>query len=174
MRLIFSTDDYLNAILSDDYGHKLYDISTSGLDYSETTIFRHGPRGCKDMMAIIKWNPHQARYTMISFWGTEFQADTLFAEQSTSSYLFTGPDGWPYVWHFKDTDCVLQLGGLQIAKYNKRKLSSSHPPHLEIGPYMENIWDHIVVTFLYAERLRRERYVNQKETNIHITNTMIW
>ncbi|KAG6330099.1 hypothetical protein ID866_8989, partial [Astraeus odoratus] len=146
MRLTFSTDDYLNAVLTDDYGRDLYTVSTSGFTYAETTITKHGFGGTTNVIAIIRWN---SQSTTIWFWGKEYSAGTLLTKQSPWSRQFTGPDGRLYAWHLKETKCVLKLTGTGswFAKYHKRDSGTrlkSHAPYLEIGSYVEYMWDHIV------------------------------
>ena len=56
MRLVFSASDYLNTDISDEDGHKLYTISTSGIIGAVTTIRKHRTLECSDVIGTITWN----------------------------------------------------------------------------------------------------------------------
>jgi len=75
---------------------------------------------------------------------------------------FVGPDRKTYKWKMESTYCWMKAAGTNaelVRVYQKnigiRKLS--HPAYLDVSPKVVPILDHIILTFVYVEWLRRER-----------------
>ncbi|KAI6109087.1 hypothetical protein EDD16DRAFT_1710556 [Pisolithus croceorrhizus] len=162
MRLTFSTNNYLNSVLSNDQGQQLYTISTSGCFNSKTTITKHGQCGDDDIIGVITWHTFEDTTLWLKATGSEVAAKSLLQSKLFSSNrTFTAPDGKTYVWNIRKTNCTLKVKGtnLQLVKYHKRNMgimSPSHPPYLEISPSVYHILDVLLVTFIYAEKMSKK------------------
>ncbi|KAI6140338.1 hypothetical protein BKA82DRAFT_4398446 [Pisolithus tinctorius] len=164
MRLVFSTNDYLNTIIRDQRGHQLYSISSPGLFHSKTTITKHGPHNDGgDVIGIITWHMFRNPKIWLKATGVEVSGNSLLKTKwFSSSRIFTGPDGKTYRWSLRSTNCTLKEEGsdLELAKYHQRNLgimSPSHAPYLEVSPSVSHMLDYVVITFIYAEKLSQDK-----------------
>ncbi|KAI6111325.1 hypothetical protein F5141DRAFT_1063631 [Pisolithus sp. B1] len=140
MCLTFSTNNYLNSILSNDQGQQLYTISTSGCFNSKTTITKHGQNGDDDIIGVITWHM--------------FEDTTLWLKATSSENDWTGVE------HSQLLTLKVQGTNLQLVKYHKCNMgimSPSHPPYLEISPLVYHILDLVLVTFIYAEKMSKKK-----------------
>ncbi|KIJ59423.1 hypothetical protein HYDPIDRAFT_44011 [Hydnomerulius pinastri MD-312] len=163
MRLIFSDSYFKNTDLSDEEGHKLYTISTPQGRKQVTTIskYRKG-KSTPQVMAVIEW--HRLKKTLIRFRGREVEADTMLYKRPWSwGRYFAGPDGHTYKWKVGFRYCWLKVEAkhtrVPLVKYHKRNLGirkPSHPPYLDVSSAVTHMMDHIVVTYIYMERLRQD------------------
>ncbi|KAI6156367.1 hypothetical protein EDD17DRAFT_1626908 [Pisolithus thermaeus] len=131
MCLTFSTNNYLNSILSNDQGQQLYTISTSGCFNSKTTITKHGQNGDDDIIGVITWHMFEDTTLWLKATSSEVAVKSLLQSKLFSS----SPDSKTYVWNIWKTN--LQGTNLQLVKYHKCNMgimSPLHPPYLEISP----------------------------------------
>ncbi|KAI6156350.1 hypothetical protein EDD17DRAFT_1051861 [Pisolithus thermaeus] len=161
MRLSFSTNDYLNTVIRDERGRRLYSISSAGL-HSKITIIKHGPQGDDDVIGIITWRLFRGARIWLKATGVEVAGNSLLKPKWFSSRTFTGPDGKTYSWNLQSTNCRLkeERSGVELAKYHKRNrgiMSPSHAPYLEVSPSLSHMLDYVVVTFVYAEKLSLDK-----------------
>ncbi|KAF9230009.1 hypothetical protein BU15DRAFT_57559 [Melanogaster broomeanus] len=164
MRLTFSTSNYRNADLSDEWGHVLYNIHTPSR-FGKTTIKKcHG--GVFDgssVVAVIDW--HTFRSDKIHFGEQVVKADELLKRRWLSSDRHcVGPDGRAYKWKLRSSsrNCLqAENSPVELAKYHKRNfgiMTPSHPPHLEISPSVTHMLDYIITTFVYVENLSEQQH----------------
>lgn len=48
-----------------------------------------------------------------------------------------------------------------LVRFHKKNLGIKkqlHPPYLEVSPKVTRILDHVILTYVYVESLRQERY----------------
>ncbi|KAL4065108.1 hypothetical protein J3A83DRAFT_4375596 [Scleroderma citrinum] len=153
MHLIFSTNNYLNTVISDEYRHKLYTVSTSGVFGSKTTVKRHGRLGGSHVIGTIKWHTFRNTKIWLRAANSEVAAKSLLRSKLfSSSRVFTGPDVGPQL--------KAEGSSTRLVKYHKRNLgilSPSHAPYLEVSHSVSHMLDYVVVTFIYAEKLSKKR-----------------
>ncbi|KAH7882509.1 hypothetical protein F5I97DRAFT_1905650 [Phlebopus sp. FC_14] len=171
MRLTFSSTDYRNSRLSDDYGHVLYTIETPSSWSKKTTISKHSTWRSfgvsSEVVAVIDW--HWIRSPTIHFRGQAVSAKTMFTRRFwTSNRSFVASDGQTYKWKIKSTNCSLRAekSSTELAKYHKRNfgiMKASHPPYLEVSPSILHILDDIVTSFVYVEKVSRDEQKRRRE-----------
>ncbi|KAF9228914.1 hypothetical protein BS17DRAFT_805624 [Gyrodon lividus] len=166
MRLTYSTSNYLNTDISDEQGHKLYTISTPHGVNQVTTITKYHWTGqnknsVPETMGVIEW--HMLKKTLIRFNGRAVEADTMLVKRSwNTGRYFIGPDERSYKWKLGATYCWLKPAesDFELARFHKKNLGimkESHPPYLDVSSRAVHMMDHIVLTYVYAEKLRRDQ-----------------
>ncbi|TFK24618.1 hypothetical protein FA15DRAFT_687387 [Coprinopsis marcescibilis] len=105
----------------------------------------------------------------ITFQNTTKRVDSFFRKGKMnwkghgSDRMFTAPDGKEYRWVLGSLKSELFLNDeakTPVAKYHLKHygiIKDVRPASLEIFPSGEHIVDHIIVTFVYLEKLRKER-----------------
>jgi len=171
MRLVFSTSDYTNSDISDEQGRILYSVLTPRAPKRTTTITKYrwsGPNNVSETMATVEW--HQLKGTLIRFNGNEVKADAMLAKRrwNTGRY-FVGPDKRSYKWKLESTHCWMKLAesDVALARFHKKNFGirkQSHPPYLDVSPKVVSMLDHVILTYVYVESLRRERLGHQSDT----------
>ncbi|KAF9224525.1 hypothetical protein BS17DRAFT_702744 [Gyrodon lividus] len=160
MRLIFSKSYYKNTDISDEEGNKLYSISTPRGWKQVTTVTKyHKGKRKPEIMGIIEW--HRLKKTLIRFRGREVEADTMVYKRSWScrGRYFRGPDGRTYKWKLGFRYCWTKHSRTRLVKFHKRNLGirkPSHPPYLEVSSEVTQMLDHIIMTYIYVERIRQD------------------
>jgi len=85
-----------------------------------------------------------------------------------TSYSFRGLDGSSYHWNLGvlgTSSPVLTLGDENhtvVAKHHSGELFGQRKPSIEIFPLGEQNLDHVIMTFLYVEKRRRDRLYDPK------------
>ena len=54
-----------------------------------------------------------------------------------------------------------------LARFHKKNFGirkQSHPPYLDVSPKVVPMLDHVILTYVYVESLRRERLGHQSDT----------
>ncbi|KAL4259833.1 protein of unknown function DUF6593 [Pleurotus pulmonarius] len=168
MKLSFTTgDDPRNNILQED-GRTVYKIVTPwAMIGRNTTISKIGDDGSTRTVAEIEW--HSIASSILKFGGEEVSTSDYFRSTMlsgiiNSNRIFTAPNGREYKWRFSqssksklytndDSDTlVASFHGSSIGI-----LSSPRDAYLEIFSEGRHIKDAIVMTFVYVEKLRRDR-----------------
>ncbi|KAF4585282.1 hypothetical protein EYR40_002119 [Pleurotus pulmonarius] len=166
--LSFTTgEDPRNNILQED-GRTVYKIVTPwAMIGRNTTISKIGDDGSTRTVAEIEW--HSIASSILKFGGEEVSTSDYFRSTMlsgiiNSNRIFTAPNGREYKWRFSqssksklytndDSDTlVASFHGSSIGI-----LSSPRDAYLEIFSEGRHIKDAIVMTFVYVEKLRRDR-----------------
>ncbi|KIK93043.1 hypothetical protein PAXRUDRAFT_829396 [Paxillus rubicundulus Ve08.2h10] len=164
MRLTYSTPNYLNTDISNAQGHKLYTVSTPRSAKQITTITKYrwsGNNSVEETMGVIEW--HKLKKTIIRFNGKELEADAMLEKRSwENGRYFTGPDKRSYKWKLGATYCWLKAAesDVELARFHQKNLGirkESHPPYLDVSSKVVHMMDHIIITYLYVEKLRQEQ-----------------
>ncbi|KAJ4471132.1 hypothetical protein C8J55DRAFT_435669 [Lentinula edodes] len=84
--------------------------------------------------------------------------------------IFTGPDGKEYKWvlGFYTPELILNDGSnTPVARFHRRKfiLWNTPPGYLEILPSGVDMIDTILITFIYIEKLRKDKERSVSKTN---------
>ncbi|TFK34265.1 hypothetical protein BDQ12DRAFT_613813, partial [Crucibulum laeve] len=103
----------------------------------------------------------------IRYQGQEVETSAFFRKSGFGWHgrhrIFTGPDGKEYKWKLgiRVPELVVNDGTkTPVARFHRQRLgilSKARPASLEIFPAGEHIADVIVVTFVYIEKLRKDR-----------------
>ncbi|KAL4075261.1 hypothetical protein V8B97DRAFT_1915875 [Scleroderma yunnanense] len=171
MHLIFSTNNYLNTVISDEYRHKLYTVSTSGVFGSKTTVKRHGRLGGSHVIGTIKWHTFRNTKIWLRAANSEVAAKSLLRSKLFSSMSHRSQHPQDKLFGMIDSLDSLALltvgpqlkaegSSTRLVKYHKRNLgilSPSHAPYLEVSHSVSHMLDYVVVTFIYAEKLSKKR-----------------
>ncbi|KAF9228913.1 hypothetical protein BS17DRAFT_772705 [Gyrodon lividus] len=177
MRLTYSTSDYLNTDVSDERSHKLYTISTPRGIKQVTTITKYrwsGQNSVADSetMGVIEW--HKLKKTLIRFNGREVEADAMLEKRpwNTGRY-FVGPDKRSYKWKIGATYCWLKPADsdFELARFHKKNLGimkESHPPYINVSSRAVHMMDHIILTYVYAEKLRQDRGGQRNRSQMNV------
>jgi len=171
MHLVFSASDYTNSDISDERGHVLYSVSTPRASKRTTTITKYrwsGPSSVPETMATIEW--HELKGTLIRFNGDEIKADILLGKRRWSNgRYFVGPDKRCYKWKIESAYCWMKLAesGVPLARFHRKNFGirkQSHPPYLDVSLEVVRMLDHVILTYVYVESLRRERLGHISDT----------
>ncbi|KAJ3886205.1 hypothetical protein GG344DRAFT_81940 [Lentinula edodes] len=113
--------------------------------------------------------------SMITFGkGPEQKADQYFQKESWGFWgrhrVFTGPDRKEYKWvlGFYTPELILNDGSnTPVARFHRRKfiLWNTPPGYLEILPSGVDMIDTILITFIYIEKLRKDKERSVSKTN---------
>ncbi|KAF8162640.1 hypothetical protein B0H34DRAFT_649917 [Crassisporium funariophilum] len=123
-------------------------------------------------LAEIEYHSFRDYNSRIRYAGQDVAVSEFFTKKGWSCYgryavvlnrVFKGPDGKEYTWHLSSSVCKLVTNDAlknPIASYHTKSLgflSKARAASLEIFPAGEHMIDLILITFIYVERLRRER-----------------
>ncbi|KAK7040359.1 hypothetical protein VNI00_009829 [Paramarasmius palmivorus] len=173
--------NYLNATYSDDTGRAIYKVKTpSPFVTGSTTISKVLPADLgipqrnleaagKERFASlgrIDWRTFSSSTIHI----LDQQMDTrhFFYSEGWSgklldrNYIFTAPDGSEYKWDLGSSSSTLTLNDgskTPIAKFHQSNMgiiTKKRRGVLEIFPLGEHMVDHILITFIYVEKIRRD------------------
>ncbi|TFK34267.1 hypothetical protein BDQ12DRAFT_763694 [Crucibulum laeve] len=111
---------------------------------------------------------HNIQSSRIRYQGQDVEASVFFRKSGFGWYgrhrIFTAPDGKEYKWKLgmKAPELVMNDGSkTPIARCHRKKFGilskAACPASLEIFPAGKHIADVIVVTFVYIEKLRKDR-----------------
>ncbi|KAF9232045.1 hypothetical protein BU15DRAFT_81673 [Melanogaster broomeanus] len=133
-----------------------------------TTVTKYrwsGEHSVAETMGVIEW--HKVKNTLIRFNGRELEADVMLKKRawSTGRY-FEGPDKRFYKWKLGPGYCWLKPAdsNAELAKFHKKTLrlgmlKQSQPPFIDarVSTSATHMMDHIIVTYVYAEKVRHDR-----------------
>ncbi|TFK24651.1 hypothetical protein FA15DRAFT_669378 [Coprinopsis marcescibilis] len=111
---------------------------------------------------------HLLSSSKITIGTNNYTSSTLFRRSGInllglgSDRVFTGPDGREYRWVMRQRKSELYLGdgNTLVAKYHfshSGLIKEARPSSLEITAQGEHMIDWIIVTFVYIEKLRKDR-----------------
>ncbi|KAJ7142142.1 hypothetical protein C8R43DRAFT_582603 [Mycena crocata] len=181
MRLVLTTGSPANAIYTDATGAPRYKVNTPfKLSHRTTAISRaiegEIPRrnSWSDnvdeeqrfaSLAHINWRVFES--SVIRFRGSELATRDLFRKDGWGCYgrhrIFTALDGREYKWILGAYTSQLKVNDdteTVVARYRPKKLGLFSKPRkasLEILPPFEHLMDEILVTFVYIERVRKQK-----------------
>ncbi|KAG7086350.1 hypothetical protein E1B28_002311 [Marasmius oreades] len=148
----------------------------SGVATSSSTSLGVGPSSSSgsprifEYLAQIDWRLFSSSKFRLGD-GQEIEAKAFFRKQGWGPYgrhrVFTAKDGREYKWYLRYWHSELALNNEEktpVAKFNRRSIHkslfgkpSSGSAYLEIFPAGEHMVDEIFVTFIYIEKLRKEK-----------------
>lgn len=179
MRLILSSEGVRNTTMTNENGQVLYKTSTPlRFGVRTTTLYKVVPNADPDDMrdhleAIgeIEWNLMGP--SVFRLHGQKMTTDTFIPRHGIRGRkrTFTGPDSLPYRWdmdfkivRLSRDDATRQ----ELARSHRRSLGVIGPrrdPSLDVDPSLMHMLDMIVLTFIYVEKLRRDKEKRAKRSN---------
>ncbi|PBK89659.1 hypothetical protein ARMGADRAFT_970088 [Armillaria gallica] len=175
MNLYQTSSGLLNNSYANESGQVIYKVSTPNkFSNCVTTVSRIKARSeevdFKDRFAplgYIDWKVFAS--SVLRYNGTEVKATEYLKKQGWGWYgrhrVFKGPDGKEYKWILGASVSKLVLNDgseTLIAKFHIRKYgvfnaAKARPAYLEILPEGEHMVDVIFFTFVYIEKIRKEK-----------------
>ncbi|KAF8838893.1 hypothetical protein BDN67DRAFT_933052 [Paxillus ammoniavirescens] len=172
MQLTLSSESVRNAVMTNESGQVLYQTShpfkLKGM--GTTTIQKIRPNtDPMDMhddfgvMGEIEWRLFGSSTFRIN--GQEMQSNDFLPRHGITGRkrTFTGPDGRPYRWDMLFNVVVLsrdEESRTEVARYHRGSLGIIGPkkkPCLDVHPDVMHMLDLIVLTFVYVEKLRKDK-----------------
>ncbi|RDB19297.1 hypothetical protein Hypma_013597 [Hypsizygus marmoreus] len=125
----------------------------------------------RDRFALLAQIEHKTvTSSIMRFGGDEVETKTYFKKKGWGWYgrnrVFTAPDGREYKWLLKmfTSELILydphEKTKTHVAKFHPRSLGiirKAHPAYLEIFPAGEHMVETILITFIYIEKLRKDK-----------------
>ncbi|KAG7086972.1 hypothetical protein E1B28_002888 [Marasmius oreades] len=130
--------------------------SSSSLGSSSPRIFEY--------LAQIDWRVFASSKFRLGD-GAEIEAKAFFRKEGWGPYgrhrVFTAKDGREYKWYLRlwySELAVNNEGKTPVAKFNHKSIRGKRPSgYLEIFPAGEHMVDELFTTFIYIEKLRKEK-----------------
>jgi len=174
MRFALSGTSPLNSIYTNESGKAIYKVSTPRVLTGHTTTVSRilpsdllgGDDGLEERFGHLATIKHLVGRSIINYGGEEIKTGDHFKKVGTlwRDKSCTGPDGKAYKWRIRrhwGCEFVCDDGEEAVlAKFLDKTLGiigPACPASLEIFPAGEEIMDYIFVTFLYVEKVRRDR-----------------
>lgn len=159
--LTLSTEDVRETVITgtNEQGQILYRTNTPfGLFNRTTTIQKR-----REVIAEIEWRSWSS--SKLRFNGTEVETQNFIPARGylRRKYVFTGPDDRSYRWDLHRNVVVLSRNEklqTEVTRYHRATLGivgRERKATLEVSPRVAHMMDTITTTFIYVEKLRRER-----------------
>ncbi|KAF8123573.1 hypothetical protein EV363DRAFT_1493069 [Boletus edulis] len=182
MQLTLSSESIRNAVFTNESGQVLYKTTHPyHIVMAKTTIYKIKPnddpmdmRDQFDVIGEIKW--HAKGSPTFRLDGQEMQFSEFLRPHGIlgRKHTFTGPDGCPYRWDMPSETVVVRMpthsyflqlsrddkSRAKLVRYHKGSLGIIGPkrkPRLDVDPAVEHMLDLIVLTFVYVEKVRRDK-----------------
>lgn len=168
MHLYLSSREPWNATYINEEGQAIYKTSTPWTSLGKRVIIDKialNPSNVelKDHLAEVQYNLLTS--SRIKYGGEDLSTSRYFKktegqEALGSGRIFTAPDGKKYIWKMGIRVPELVMGDgsdRRVASYHRRRFNDPRPTSLEILPEGEHMVDLILVTFVYVEKLRKNR-----------------
>ncbi|KAG2365613.1 hypothetical protein BDR07DRAFT_1398170 [Suillus spraguei] len=170
--LTLSSEHVCDTVITNEQGRVLYKTDTPFklLGAQTTTIQKIKPNGDHyhmldqfDVLGEIEW--HTFTSSKFRTGGTEVETKHFIPEKGLlgRKRVFTGPDGRPYRWDLETTVVVLSRDDgsrMEVARFHRATLGvigKKRKAMLEVSPEVAHMMDTVIMTFIYVEKLRRDR-----------------
>ncbi|KAH7911072.1 hypothetical protein BJ138DRAFT_1151493 [Hygrophoropsis aurantiaca] len=157
-----------NTILTNESGQAVYTTNTPGkMGSRTTTLSKIKPSEKKGEMrddfetiAEIEW--HFFASSIFRMNGKELRTKEFIPSGGLQGRrrTFTGPDGKSYKWVLNFTSVTLELAdGSQtnLASFQRISTFGGSGAVLEVSPLVSHMLDLVILTFIYVEKLRRDK-----------------
>ncbi|KAI5989989.1 hypothetical protein EDD15DRAFT_2198335 [Pisolithus albus] len=178
MHLTLSSEGVRNTTMTNENGQVLYKTSTPHRFGTRTTTLHKvepntDPDDMRDHLEAIgeiEWNLMGP--SVMRLYGQEMMTNSFIPSHGVTGRkrTFTGPDGLPYrFWlgigtQLSRNDATSQ----ELARSHTRSLGITGPrrdPFLDIDPSLMHMLDMVVLTFIYVEKLRRDKEKRTKRSS---------
>lgn len=179
MRLTLSSEGVRNTVMTNENGQVLYKTSTPyRFGTRMTTLYKVVPNTDPDDMrdhletiGEIEW--HLMSSSVMRLHGREMMTDTFIPSHGFTrrKRTFTGPDGLSYRWDMDFRIVRLSRDDAsrqELARSHRRSLGIIGPkkdPSLDVDPSLMHMLDMVVLTFIYVEKLRRDKEKRTKRSS---------
>ncbi|KAG1778517.1 hypothetical protein EV702DRAFT_1093804 [Suillus placidus] len=170
--LTLSTERVRNTVITNEQGQIIYKTYTPfRLVGSRTTTIQkikpsdgqHHMQDQFDVLGEIEW--HAFTSSKFRFRGTEVETKAFIPKRGLlgRKRVFTGPDGRPYRWDLKSKVVVLSRDDEsrnEVARFHRATLGiigRKKKATLEVSPEVVHMMDTIIMTFIYVEKLRKDK-----------------
>ncbi|KAH7921062.1 hypothetical protein BV22DRAFT_756907 [Leucogyrophana mollusca] len=169
MHFVLSTSSVRNTIMTNEQGQAVYMTNTpSKMGSRTTTVSKIRPNEKKsdmrdefDSIAEIEW--HFFASSIFRMNGKEVRTKDFIPSGGLQGRrrTFTGPDGKSYKWVLNFTSVSLELAdGSQknLASFQRAgAFGQKSGAVLEVSPLVAHMLDLVIITFIYVEKLRRDK-----------------
>ncbi|KAF9532276.1 hypothetical protein CPB83DRAFT_807517 [Crepidotus variabilis] len=135
-------------------------VQEENLDFNDEAVFRDQ----FTYLGEIEYRYHSFNPSRIKYNGQDQPVSTFFSKYTFYSRerTFTGADGREYSWKLNQRVCKLFIKGTEtlVAAFHRKRFGffvEPRPASLEIMPEGEHMIDLIVLTFIYVEKLRKDK-----------------
>ncbi|KAG2070039.1 hypothetical protein BDR04DRAFT_1077403 [Suillus decipiens] len=174
--LILSTERVRNTIITNEQGQVLYKTDTSfRLLGAHTTIIQkikpnddqYHMRDQFEVLGEIEW--HKFTSSKFRTGGTEVETKQFIPKKGLlgrnfgRKRVFIGPDGRPYRWDLKFKVVILSRDDgsqMEVARFHRATrgiIGKKRKAMLEVSPEVAHMMDTVIMTFIYVEKLRRDK-----------------
>ncbi|KAG1732934.1 hypothetical protein EDB19DRAFT_1855240 [Suillus lakei] len=173
-----STENVRNTVITNEQGQVIYKTDTPfRFSGRTTTIQKVKPnddqshmRDQFDVMGEIEW--HIFASSKFRFRGTEVETKEFIPRRGLwgRKRVFTGPDGCPYRWDLQFRVLSRDDGSrTEVARFHRATLGiigRKRKATLEVSPEVAHMMDTVIMTFIYVEKIRRDKEESSKELHI--------
>ncbi|KAG5637189.1 hypothetical protein H0H81_005446 [Sphagnurus paluster] len=178
MHLYLSSSSPLHSTFSNEEGQVLYKVETPVMSLSARTSTiscvvpsTSGPdstTSMQDTFALLGQVEHNRfSSSVMRFGGNEFKTKDYFRKEGLGPYgrhrVFTASDGREYKWLLQDSKSKLITNDeakTLVASFHVKHfgiIGKARPASLEIFPPGEHIVQEILITFIYIEKIRKDK-----------------
>ncbi|KAG1885234.1 hypothetical protein F4604DRAFT_1730553 [Suillus subluteus] len=170
--LTFSTENVRNTVITNEQGQIIYKTETPFklVGVRTTTIQKIKPNDDQshmqdqfDVLGEIEW--HKFTSSKFRYDGTEVEAKQFIPRKGLlgRKRVFIGPDSCPYRWDLKFKVVVLSrddASRTEVARFHRATLGivgRKRKAMLQVSPEVAHMMDTIIMTFIYVEKLRKDK-----------------
>lgn len=185
MHLYLSNHSPLNSVYTNEHGQAIYKVETPKAFGTRTsTISRIVPNDIqnsnsedmRDRFMFVAQVVHKPiKSSILRFRGSEFETSSYFHKEGLGVYgrhrAFMAPNGLEYKWllgAFTPELVAKDRAKTPIARFHRPSLGifgKAKPASLEIFLAGEDIVETIVITFIYIEKLRRDKERSRRHSS---------
>ncbi|KAG2070035.1 hypothetical protein BDR04DRAFT_1201562 [Suillus decipiens] len=164
--LTLSTEHVHNTVITNEQGQVIYKTDTPFRlrGAHTTTIQKIKPNDDQfDVLGEIEW--HTFISSKFRAGGTEVEMEEFIPKKGLwgRKRVFIGPDGRPYRWDLETKVLSRDDGSrMEVARFHRATLGiigRKRKAMLEVSPEVAHMMDTVIVTFIYVEKLRRDKEV---------------
>ncbi|KAG1847325.1 hypothetical protein DFJ58DRAFT_663385, partial [Suillus subalutaceus] len=160
-----------NTVITNEEGQIIYKTETPfgvGLaGFHTTTIQKIKPNDGQhhmhdqfDVLGEIEW--HSFTSSKFRYGGTEVETKEFIPRRGLlgRKRIFTGPDSRPYRWDLKPRLSRDDASRMEVARFHRATLGivgRKRKAMLEVSPEVAHMMDTIIMTFIYVEKLRKDK-----------------
>ncbi|KAG1891481.1 hypothetical protein F4604DRAFT_1611832 [Suillus subluteus] len=167
-----STEHVRNTIITNEQGQIIYKTQTPSklVGVRTTTIQKIKPNDDRyhmqnqfDVLGEIEW--HKFSSSKFRSGGTEVETKEFIPKRGLwgRERVFIGPDSRPYRWNLKSRVVVLSrddTSRAEVARFHRASfgiVGRKRRAMLEVSPEVAHMMDTVIMTFIYVEKLRKDK-----------------
>ncbi|KAG2365611.1 hypothetical protein BDR07DRAFT_1607358 [Suillus spraguei] len=183
--LTLSTEHVRNTVITNERGQVVYKTDTTFklLGAHTTTIQKIRSNDNQyhmhdhfDVLGEIEW--HTFGSSKFRSGGTEVKTGKFIPKKCLRGRkrVFIGPDKRPYRWDLESKVVILSRDDgfrMEVARFHRASLGITERKHkamLEVSPEVAHMMDTVIMTFIYVEKLRRDK----EEISRRVKSRGVW